>query len=70
MRITESDRNRLETEFVDNFGIGNTKDMLVDICYAKAEHIRTNWQDNDLAKQWERVAKQLDKLRLERIAGF
>jgi hypothetical protein len=33
---------------------------LAEICQAKAEHVRSNWQDESLAAFWEGAAKKLD----------
>jgi hypothetical protein len=32
---------------------------LAAICYGKADHIRTNWQDEQLADQWAKAAHKL-----------
>lgn len=35
--------------------------MLARICNEKAEHVRSNWQDETLAKTWEHNANVLGK---------
>lgn len=37
-------------------------DYLSEACQATTEHVRSNWQDNNLAKQWESIAKKIDNL--------
>ena len=39
-------------------------DALTDIANAKAEHVRSNWQDEPLAREWERIARKLDRVTL------
>lgn len=46
---------------VDQFSTSTVINMLSEIAGEKAEHIRENWQDEGLAKQWERLAKVLDR---------
>lgn len=47
--------------FVDEFGVQAVLRALEEISFAKAEHLRSNWQDAGAAQAWERVAKVLDK---------
>jgi hypothetical protein len=59
--------NELENELerlLDKHSLGIILNVLTDICHAKAEHVRTNWQDEELASSWEYNAKQLDKVKL------
>ena len=58
----------LET-MVDKVGLRNVVYALAHICDAKAEHIRTNWQDHALAKKWENDAVKLDQL-ADRINAY
>ncbi len=48
--------------YIDKTSLSNVLDELADICNEKAEHIRTNWQDGLLAKEWEKAAKALEHL--------
>ena len=48
-------------QFVDQFSMSTVISMLSDIANEKAEHVRSNWQDESLARQWERLAKVLDR---------
>jgi len=56
---------------IDKVGLNNVLDHLVNVCYYKAEHLRTNWQDENMAKSWERDGKRLDVLvsQLENTGG-
>lgn len=45
---------------IDRIGLANTLAALATVCYAKADHIRENWQDNMTAKVWQREAYRLD----------
>lgn len=36
--------------------------MLARICNEKADHVRSNWQDDGLAKAWEKNASLLGSL--------
>lgn len=62
--MTQSITQAQETleSIVDQFSTSTVISMLSEIANAKADHIRvTNWQDEALAKQWERLARVLDK---------
>lgn len=37
-------------------------ELLAAICREKAEHVRTSWQDKELADAWEKAAGKLDKI--------
>jgi hypothetical protein len=62
MEIKE--REDLEA-LVDKYAIDGVASVLEQICYAKAEHVRSNWQDENLAKEWESAAKILDRAALK-----
>jgi hypothetical protein len=47
---------------IDRLGLGNVIAVLADICYQKAQHIQSNWQDESLARQWVREGKRLDRV--------
>jgi len=48
-------------EIIDRHTLSDVLVMLSNICLAKAEHIRTNWQDAPLARAWERDSKVVGK---------
>jgi hypothetical protein len=49
----------LMEEFMDKEGLAQLIQLVAEICYEKAEHVLTNWQDENLAKLWEKDAKLL-----------
>lgn len=52
---------QLET-MVDRAGMRNVLYALASICDAKGEHLRTNWQDANEARLWERDGDKLSQL--------
>jgi hypothetical protein len=44
---------------LDRHGLYGVTDMLAAICAEKAEHVRSNWQDDGTARVWDRRAKRL-----------
>ena len=49
-------------DLVDKEGLGAVLLALNEICFTKAEHLRTNWQDDLAAKRWEKAAALLERL--------
>jgi hypothetical protein len=49
-------------QMVDKVGLSKFLFLLAEVCNDKAEHLRTNWQDRNLAKEWDADAKQIEKL--------
>lgn len=56
----QTDGDTLEL-IVDRAGVLGVMAMLVNICDAKADHLRANWQDEAMARDWERVRKELER---------
>jgi len=56
----QNDKSSLE-DMVDRWSLGTVLNMLETICYAKAEHLRSNWQDPTTGKLWERAGYRLDR---------
>ena len=54
-------KEKLE-ELVDMEGFQGTLEILSEICFEKAEHVLTNWQDKHLAKFWSDRGRLLDKI--------
>jgi len=46
---------------VDEHGLAQTIEMLAEICNLKADHIRSNWQDESLACLWGRMSGKLQR---------
>lgn len=44
---------------IDSHGLANVIDALSEICAAKADHIRENWQDSNTAHPWARMSEVL-----------
>ena len=55
MKITEE---QMEAH-IDGPGLIDLIVMAQLICAEKADHILANWQDKELAKQWQRAASML-----------
>lgn len=47
---------------IDSNGLSGVLSALSEICYEKGDHLRSNWQDEHAARDWERDAKYLDTL--------
>lgn len=45
---------------VDRLNLQTVIEALSAVCDAKADHLRSNWQDGRAAKKWEQVASALD----------
>lgn len=54
------DAEKLE-KLVDTYGLANVLETLSEICYHKAQHIETNWQDRLTAHYWEKCGRLLVK---------
>jgi hypothetical protein len=52
-------------QIIDKHGLAHVLLAIEQVCYEKAEHIRTNWQDRDLALRWERNGRRLGKVTRE-----
>jgi hypothetical protein len=52
---------QLELEIlVDSYGVKAVLEALAQVCREKADHIRTNWQDQATAEVWEQNADRID----------
>lgn len=47
-------------EYIDREGLQAVLRALSEICYLKAEHAESNWQDRNLARAWLRAGTSLD----------
>lgn len=59
--LTTEDRDALEA-ILDRYSVRAVLEALAGICFDKADHVRTNWQDDITARAWDRDAKAIDKL--------
>ena len=46
---------------IDQFGLDQVLWAIERICLAKADHLRSNWQDEKTAKLWEKDAALIAK---------
>lgn len=58
---TEKIMHDLE-DIVDSASLEEVLAALSNMCFEKAEHVRTNWQDEPLAKAWEKNGKLIDSI--------
>lgn len=54
-RVSGSELSELE-DLIDSCGLSNVLESLGDICFEKADHVASNWQDDNLSKLWNRAA--------------
>jgi len=59
--MTREQIEQLE-KLVDTYSLAQVVEALATIASEKADHIRSNWQDEHMAKCWERAAIRLDKV--------
>jgi hypothetical protein len=53
--------NETLEQYIDMHGLDFVLAGLASVCREKAEHLRSNWQDERSAKQWERKADIVDR---------
>jgi hypothetical protein len=53
-----SDAEALEN-IIDRIGLSKALELIEGICRDKADHVRSNWQDDELADTWEQGADAL-----------
>ena len=46
-------------ELMDKHGLTYILNILEEICYAKEDHVMSNWQDENLANLWAIRGKQI-----------
>lgn len=50
---------------IDAHKVDGVLDIIADICQQKAEHLRSNWQDENAAKSWDRDARKIANVKIE-----
>jgi len=55
---------------LDDLTLAGVLDALASACREKAEHLRSNWQDEASARVWDREARQIDKLTMRQVRTF
>ena len=61
MANMNNEASDLLESLVDLYSLHTVTATLSAIASAKANHIRANWQDEDLASSWDSAAKELDR---------
>ncbi len=54
-------QDHLET-LTDKHSLCFILNCLAQISFEKSDHVQTNWQDDALAKQWEKVAVSIETI--------
>ena len=49
-------------QIIDKVGISGICLLISEICNEKAQHVRENWQDENLARDWNHDARVIDKI--------
>jgi len=44
---------------MDACQVGGMLDLMAEVASAKADHVRSNWQDEKTAKVWDKIATKL-----------
>jgi len=44
---------------IDQSSLKEVLDMLAEICHEKADHLRSAWQDEVAAREWERMGNRI-----------
>jgi len=55
---------------IDCHGYTAVVDAMCEVCYAKANHIQTYWQDKNMAKMWEKAGLALANPKAEYQVSF
>ena len=59
-QINTEDMQEFSELAMDQNGLCNLLSEVGEVCRMKSEHIRTNWQDEALAKHWDHMARLLE----------
>lgn len=59
-KLSQGQRDAIEA-MIDKTSVHELLQAIAQICYAKADHIRDNWQDEVTAKCWERDAHRVER---------
>ncbi|AUT01542.1 hypothetical protein CLI64_14730 [Nostoc sp. CENA543] len=50
---------------LDNMSFVDVLRIMSQICYEKAEYLRTDWQDNETARAWEKVGRAVARIKIK-----
>ena len=59
--LTKQEIDALE-RLIDTTDMGAVLRAIAQICHEKAEHVRTNWQDDDTANHWSRLGSKIERI--------
>ncbi len=62
--MKHSDMEVLE-HLVEHSTLAAVLEMLERICHKKAEYLRNHWNDENLAKCWEKAARQIENINVD-----
>lgn len=69
--ITQDQLEEQIEHLLDGATLERVLDSLGNVCIAKAEHLRTNWQDERAAQDWTTAYKCVERCRVNTmILGF
>lgn len=54
-------------ELIDQNSLSAVKEAFANVCFEKAEHIQSNWQDSDLAKIWENAGRKIGNVNTDSL---
>jgi hypothetical protein len=57
--MSQSELEESLEHLIDKTSLHIVLGCLAQVCFAKSEHIGSNWQDRNLAKGWEQEGKRL-----------
>jgi hypothetical protein len=60
MRDLTSEEKTVLEQLIDRTSLETVLQNIGNICVEKAEHIRTNWQDDPLARLWQLAGMRAD----------
>ncbi len=61
---TQEIKDQLE-QLIDSYTLAEILTLLTEVCHEKADHILSNWNDENLAHCWTDAARQIDNVATE-----
>jgi hypothetical protein len=55
--------------FIDSNNLQDALQLLSTICWEKATHTLTNWQDSETAQAWEKAALAIERVSIGRAVS-
>lgn len=50
---------------LDSMNVSDVLKIMSQICYEKAENLRSDWQDIETARAWEKIARAVGKIKIK-----